>query len=411
MDPRFPPSKTPIEVWRGGLAERLAFEAVIAAARVTGMWAYPAEFEGDVERMRWLDVAYWMYKSRHPVVNPERGAGLNERLVAPSDAPLVGPELLVEERLSLSACGDLMSHHLLHRSAETLFEEVDDIVFGADVSTANLECMLGDRVGLELGISDDGGPTLGYSLQDFEVATGFADRRFTVLSVANNHSLDFGEPGVDRTIAHLHESGFAFAGINATEDDATEPTIVESRGFRLAFVSHTFGLNARQPPPDRPRIVNRLALNGPVHLASFEMLEAQIARARQCSVDFIVAQLHWGMEHEMYPRSWQIPMAHHIAELGVDAVIGHHPHVIQPLELYRTRRDERRIVPIYYSLGNLLTPFCMPYVRRSRVARLELVRGRWPDGTEGTYVALADGRGVMQHEHLDAGVLRLRAVM
>jgi poly-gamma-glutamate synthesis protein (capsule biosynthesis protein) len=63
------------------------------------------------------------------------------------------------------------------------------------------------------------------------------------------------------------------------------------------------------------------------------------------NVDFIVVQLHWGMEFEMYPRPEQLEVAHHIAELGADAIIGHHPHVLQPVEVYHGK-------PILYSLGN-----------------------------------------------------------
>jgi poly-gamma-glutamate synthesis protein (capsule biosynthesis protein) len=148
---------------------------------------------------------------------------------------------------------------------------------------------------------------------------------------------------------------------------------------------HTFGTNAHRAPPSRPRIVNHTKLNRPLADIDFATLEAQLRFCRASGVDFIVAHLHWGMEFEMYPRPEQLAVAHHIAELGVDAIIGHHPHVLQPFEHYRVRRDPHRIVPIYYSLGNLTNPLLHPYMWRSGVARLVIAKG-----TTGTYVRTAE---------------------
>ncbi len=121
----------------------------------------------------------------------------------------------------------------------------------------------------------------------------------------------------------------------------------------------------------------------------------------------VVAQLHWGLEHESYPRPDQLGVARHLAELGVDIVIGHHPHVVQPLECYRTNRDPDRVVPIYYSLGNLLTPFSHPAFRASWIARITLAKGVARDGTTRTYVAKAYKVEVFQEINTKAEQLRL----
>jgi poly-gamma-glutamate synthesis protein (capsule biosynthesis protein) len=95
------------------------------------------------------------------------------------------------------------------------------------------------------------------------------------------------------------------------------------------------------------------------------------------------------MEFELWPRPEQVELAHHLAEMGVDAIIGHHPHVLQPVEYYSTKRDPARVVPIFYSLGNLTNPFSAPFMCRSGVARLDLVKGLLADGSRSTLVARA----------------------
>jgi poly-gamma-glutamate capsule biosynthesis protein CapA/YwtB (metallophosphatase superfamily) len=178
-------------------------------------------------------------------------------------------------------------------------------------------------------------------------------------------------------IATLNERRIAFHGINGRDEDASRATILERNGIRIGVVACTFGLNGHEAPSDRPRIVNVAKLNSVE--ADLALFEAQLRHCKDSSVDFTIAQLHWGLEFESYPRPEQRTVAHRLAEMGVDAIIGHHPHVIQPVEYYRTKRDPQRVVPIYYSLGNLTNPFTAPFMCRSAVARLRLAKGKCGD--------------------------------
>ncbi len=92
----------------------------------------------------------------------------------------------------------------------------------------------------------------------------------------------------------------------------------------------------------------------------------------------------------------------------MDAIFGHHPHVTQPCEHYRTRRDPSRVVPIYYSLGNLTNPFAAPLLCRSAVARLTLAKGTVEDRTPRTYVQTAKTHHVVQHADHATRKLSLR---
>ena len=382
--------------------EALLYRGLTAFFERTGLWRFPSDRSGDLETMRLLDKVYWFYKAACPVERAVRGSGLEELFERPRAFAWTPPDdFAVTTSLRLSAAGDLMGHAYLARSADTLYRDVEGQLFGADLSMANLEGVVLDGP-VELRIAMREGPPLVLARDAFEAVAGHWD----FLAAASNHSLDFGEQGVASTIAALRARGVAFHGINEREEDAGRATIVERRGLRIGIVAYTFGLNAYRPPPHRPRIVNRMMLNGPASHLDLGLLQAQLRHCEDAGVDFVVAQLHWGMEFELYPRPQQVEVAHRLAELGVDAVIGHHPHVSQPVEYYRTSRDPLRVVPIYYSLGNLTNPFSAEFTCRSSVAEIELVKGSLAGATPCTYVRRA---GVAQvDQRVDRGGERLR---
>ncbi|HVJ88494.1 MAG TPA: CapA family protein [Labilithrix sp.] len=347
--------------------------------------------EGDFERMRYIDKVYWFYKAARPTRRARRGSGIEDYFAERSGMRAELPHgFCAKSELTLSAVGDLMSHPYLASSGDVLYEDVSDLIFGADVPMANLECVVNPPYSKELQIRTDDAAVLYYDEESFAVATGTSGKRFRFLAAACNHSLDFGEAGVDSTIRALENSGIAFGGLTARDGDPFRPTLLEHRGIRVGPIAYTFGLNGKRPPAHRPDIVHRMALNDGIAANDFVQLSRQVARCKSEGIDFLVAHLHWGLEHELYPTPEQIELAHRLAELGVDAIIGHHPHVLQPMELYRTKRDPHRVVPIYYSLGNLITPFTAEHVCRSGVARLTLAKGTLGDGPEQVYVRSAE---------------------
>jgi poly-gamma-glutamate synthesis protein (capsule biosynthesis protein) len=105
-------------------------------------------------------------------------------------------------------------------------------------------------------------------------------------------------------------------------------------------------------------------------------IESQIAACRKMGCDLVFVALHWGLEFEFFPHPHQRMWAHRFAEVGADMVIGHHPHVIQGVEIHRVPGDPERQVPILYSLGNLTPVLSHPATTLSMVARLRLVQGR-----------------------------------
>ncbi|MGK5083231.1 CapA family protein [Bdellovibrionota bacterium FG-1] len=388
----------------------LIFNSLIAFYRVTGLWRFPIPASGDIETMTRRDALYWLYKARYPITRATQDSGLESFFEKQASFRWALPDGFTPlEDLRLSSVGDLMDHPYLPNSADCLYGGVEDTVFDADVSMANLECVVFPEATGAFEITTKAAPPLYYKLENFNAAKGTQGRQYSFMATAGNHSMDCGEAGVASTVRALRAAGIAFHGMNETVEDADSATIIEKKGLRIGLLSHTYGLNAKKPPKEKPWIVNRANLNGKPEKIDFTRIERQIQYCRENQVDLIVAQLHWGLEHESYPRPEQLEVAHVLAEKGVDILIGHHPHVIQPMECYRTRRDPDRVVPIYYSLGNLITPFSHPAFRRSDVARITVAKGTNRDGVTRTYVRSAERVEVFQEIDEKNGKIRLVA--
>lgn len=387
--------------------DALLYDVVAAVARVSGIWKYPAARAGDLEEMALLDKFYWLYKGSEPIQRAEKGSGLEAFFANQQPVSALPTGFVPTETIRMTAVGDLMDHPYLATSTG-VFAGIEQLLFTGDIATANLECVVistTDR--FEVDVNAKAGPPLAMSHPTFEAVAS----RFDFLATACNHSIDFGEAGVASTIAAIRDANIAFHGVNEREEHATQATVIERNGIRVGFVSHTFGVNAHTKPAHRPNIVNHTRLNWRLKDIDLGLLVAQLDDCRAKGVDFVVAQLHWGMEFEMYPRKAQLEVAHRLAELGVDAIIGHHPHVLQPVEYYRTKRDPDRIVPIFYSLGNLTTPFGIAYMCRSGIADLTLERGRTASGEMRTYVARSRVHEVRQVCEIETQQVALKPVV
>ncbi|MFP4154040.1 MAG: CapA family protein [Alkalispirochaeta sp.] len=401
-------AQTPREFARLPRTQALFYNAALRLIEMTGLWKYPIRANGDYEEMGIRDVLYWLHKAKHHVVDPERASNLHAYFDAQRGFRWSLPEHVeVERELSISAVGDLMDHEYLPRS-HGLYRHVADEIFGADLSMANLECVVLDQPSETPRFDGKSAPRLRIDHRTLDVLAGHDRKRYTFLSGACNHSLDFGAEGVRSTTEALRSREIAFHGINETVEETEQAQLLEHNGIKVAIISHTFGLNGWTPPPDREWIVNRTRLNGPLKALDRSLIVRQIAHARGAGADFVVAQLHWGMEYEHYPRTAQLEVAHALAESGIDAIFGHHPHVLQPFEHYRTRRDPDRVVPIYYSLGNLTNPFQDPRLCRSLVARVDLAKVRKTDGSTPTYVRNAGAVTVVQSIDMETRRIALK---
>lgn len=252
-------------------------------------------------------------------------------------------DTIVTKRITLLFAGDLMQHQEQIDAAVTsggydyqnCFSQVKGEIGKADVAIANLELTLGGR-------PYEGYP--GFSAPD-EYMHAIQEAGFDVMLTANNHSLDTGRRGLERTIRMLDSLKVPHLGtyLNSEERNRNYPLIIEKNGFRIALLNYTYatnGLKAREP-----NVVNYI---------NKDEIALDIANARAKSPDVIIACMHWGTEYKSTPDKEQVELADWLLARGVDHVIGSHPHVVQPMELrYDSGTGKKHAV--VYSLGNYIS--------------------------------------------------------
>ncbi len=170
---------------------------------------------------------------------------------------------------------------------------------------------------------------------------------FDVLSLANNHILDFPPDSMDDTLAALEDLGIATVGAGRGEATAHRPAVLEVKGIKVAFLA--FAAPRWRNSPEVPTATD-------VAWAEPEPVRKAVAQARQ-EADLVIVIVHTGTEYETQANQEQRAVAHAAVEAGAALVIGHHPHVLQDVEVYQG-------VPIVYSLGNFV--FDMDVIERTR---------------------------------------------
>lgn len=181
---------------------------------------------------------------------------------------------------------------------------------------------------------------------------------FTVLTLANNHILDFGPEAMLETIGHLERQGLGFAGAGADMAAARKECIQTVHGKRVAVLAYSL----TQPTEflagsDRPGTAPGWG----------RFFAEDIARSKS-RADHVVVSFHWGGELETRPKPYQVAAARRAIDAGADVVIGHHPHVLQGVERYNGG-------VIFYSLGNFAFASRSRHADRSVIARIVLDDG------------------------------------
>ncbi|MCX8016181.1 MAG: CapA family protein [Patescibacteria group bacterium] len=176
---------------------------------------------------------------------------------------------------------------------------------------------------------------------------------FSVLSLANNHLLDFGAEGLIKTIDLLKIFDIYYVGAEKNESEAYDFKIIEKNGIKFAFLAQ----NDTDVIPS-----NNCAQENKNGTACFnlEKLKEKIKEAKQLA-NYVIVSLHAGNEYQYQPNENQIKFTHAAIDAGADLIIGHHPHVIQPIEKYRNGY-------IFYSLGNFVFDQMWSHETREAIA-------------------------------------------
>ncbi|MES2931056.1 MAG: CapA family protein [Patescibacteria group bacterium] len=210
----------------------------------------------------------------------------------------------------------------------TLFDNVGSL-HNADILFGNLEGDISDKganVGSEFSFR-----------MDPKVADTLSEAGFDIVSFANNHVGDWGVPVFADTLERLASAGIEKTGAGKNKKEAEAPVIIKKNGVRFGFLGFSdVGPNWIEAKDNAPGIL----------LASDPRLPEIIQNAKT-DCDVLIVSFHWGIEYEKTHNARQEALAHSAIDNGADMIIGHHPHVMQDVEVYNGK-------PIVYSLGNFI---------------------------------------------------------
>ncbi|MCU0607366.1 MAG: CapA family protein [Candidatus Edwardsbacteria bacterium] len=258
-------------------------------------------------------------------------------------------------RVTIAAVGDVMLGGSMAATVRQLgadhpFGLTRGILSAADIAVGNLEAPFGTR----------GKPFK--KRFTFLVPPGhaaaLARAGFDVMALANNHMMDYGPEPLAATLALLDSLGIAHSGAGPDAARARAPALLERNGRTIAFLSYSrvhplqFWAGRRKPG---------------TAAAEDAMVAADVRAAKQ-RADLVVVSVHWGAELMDRPKDYQVRLAHAAIDAGADLVLGHHPHVLQGLELYKGRL-------IAYSLGNFAFGSGSRRCTESIILQAEFVNG------------------------------------
>lgn len=239
--------------------------------------------------------------------------------------------------VSLIAVGDMM---LSRNAAKTIkkrgdanypFLKTRDYLKSGDIVFGNLETPL--TAGREIKT----GETVFRS--DPEMARVLAQNNFSVLSLANNHSPNFGAKGLRDTFQYLKDAGIAYAGAGQDAEEAYAPVYLEKNGLTFAFLAYT----DNDVIPKTYEAAQKRAGTAFMDIARLRTA----VKSAKTKADFVIVSMHSGAEYVPQPNKRQKQFAHAAIDAGAELVIGHHPHVVQSAEIYKGKY-------IFYSLGNFI---------------------------------------------------------
>jgi len=321
-----------------------------------------------------------------------------------STTVMTDPPIVREGSFTLSAVGDMLMHIPVINTGyysntgaydfNTIFSYFSSYISAADYAVGNLETTL---AGLNNGYSYSGYPQ--FNCPD-AIVTGMKDAGFDGILTANNHTYDTRTIGLMRTQQIIREAGLSKLGTKEAADDPNY-MVVERNGIRLGLACYTYetdgyadqkalngiGINAADIP-----LINSFDYS---HTDLFYAeLSESMAQAKEEGADAFVLFIHWGNEYQITQNATQSAIAQDLCDLGVDVIIGGHPHVVQPVELLTSAKDEAHKTVCLYSMGNA--------VSNQRRQNMNLNTGHTEDGVlfSVTFTRYSDGTVILEKADL-----------
>ncbi|NJK38415.1 MAG: CapA family protein [Oscillatoriales cyanobacterium RM2_1_1] len=251
---------------------------------------------------------------------------------------------------TLLAVGDIMMHGSQIKSGynsqiktynyDNFFTEVQPILHRGNWVIGNLETTLAGPEAKYTGYPRFNAPA--------PLADAIKTAGFNILTTANNHSLDRGEKGVLKTLENLRSRGLKPVGTAASLTEAQNILRVEKNQIDMAILAYTYGTNGIPIPQGKDYLVA---------VIDEAKIIQDIQTARASGADIVTVALHFGSEYQRQPNTQQKTLVKNLVNAGADIILGSHPHVVQPYEIFeQTNTDgtQRKAVAIY-SMGNFIS--------------------------------------------------------
>ncbi len=280
---------------------------------------------------------------------------------APSESGAAGTSKAEVSEVRIAAVGDIMlggtaGPEMRKYGYDYPFERTRSLLKQAQIVFGNLEGPL-----TEGGATETPKKYVFRSPPD-KVAPALARAGFNIVSLANNHSLDYGPQGLEDTRAALEKAGIHGVGAGRNLAEARTPVYMVKGGVTVAFLAYSLTFPEEfWAGPDKPGTA----------FGHEQDVRTDVAAARQ-TADIVVVSFHWGQEGKTELRDYQVQLAHAAIDAGASAVLGHHPHILQAVERYQDG-------VILYSLGNFAFGSFSNIATRSVMALLTFRDRQWSE--------------------------------
>lgn len=240
---------------------------------------------------------------------------------------------------SLAMVGDVLIHEAVFKDAyqnsstynfDPMFEDIKSLLKDYDLKYCNQESIIGGKA---LGVS--GYPAFN---SPEEIGDTITNLGFNLIGLANNHAFDKGEKAVLNSNEYWSKKDVITSGSYSSKQERDNIQINEKNGIKYAFLAYTTGINGNKLPQGKEYLIN---------LYDKETVKQDIEKIKD-QVDVIIVAMHWGDEYTNTPTNSQKEIANYLASLGVNMIIGTHPHVVQPIEYINDTL-------VIYSLGNFIS--------------------------------------------------------
>ena len=282
---------------------------------------------------------------------------------APPETTMPEPEHVVSTA-TITATGDILMHMPVVDTGrqsdgsynfDSIFQYVKEYTIAADYMAANLETTL---CGTDNGFKYSGYPH--FNCPD-EIVDGLSNAGFDLLLTANNHSYDTTLVGYKRTLEVVRGKGLDTMGTYASPDE-TKWQIKDLNGIQVGMLCYTYANAVGAKGNPRLNLNAELPESGICNFFTYNNLDAfytevegYLAEMKEAGAEATVLFMHWGEEYQLSPNQNQTTMAQKLCDMGVDVIIGGHPHVIQPVDLLTSTTDPDHKTVILYSTGNAVS--------------------------------------------------------